>query len=145
MSEAQPGAWTTASLQAALSDPAYADLMTIERIGGSDPVLVVRMREHGDLAILATVGEEQIVVATLLWPVDDQENQSEFNTFLLKAQKLVPLSNFAITEVDGRDFYELIGELSSESRLTTIVQELTVLAENALSAASELREAFAAA
>jgi uncharacterized protein YjfI (DUF2170 family) len=30
--------------------------------------------------------------------------------FLLKAQKMVPLSNFAITEIEGREFYELIGD-----------------------------------
>ncbi|MCE7796193.1 YjfI family protein [Sphingobium sufflavum] len=145
MSEAQPGAWTTTSLLAALSGPDYAEEFQVERLDGSDPVLVVRMIEHGDLSILLNVGEEQIVAATLLWPVDEQPDAAAFNIFILKAQKLVPLSNFAITEVGGRDYYELMGELSTESRLSTIVLELKVLAENAISAAGELREAFAAA
>ena len=57
---------------------------------------------------------------------------------------MVPLSNFAITEVEGRDYYELIGELSAESSLSMILLELRVLAENAISAASDLRDAFAA-
>ena len=83
-------------------------------------------------------------MSTLLWPVDEQQDAPAFNAFLLKAQKLVPLSNFAITDVDGRDYYELIGELSAESNLSTILLELRVLAENAISAASELRDAFAA-
>ncbi len=145
MSEAQPGAWTTTSLFTALSGPAYVDDFRVERPDGGVPVLVVRMIEHGDLSILLTVGEAQIVVATLLWPVDEQADTAAFNVFLLKAQKLVPLSNFAITEIGGRDYYELMGELSTESSLSTIVQELKVLAENAISAAGELREAFAAA
>lgn len=145
MSDAQPGAWTTSSLFTALSGPEHAGEFQVERIEGSSPVLVVRMLDHGDLSILLSVGEEQIVVATLLWPVDEQPDTAAFNTFLLKAQKLVPLSNFAISEVDGRDYYELMGELSTESRLSTIVLELKVLAENAISAAGELREAFAAA
>ncbi len=57
---------------------------------------------------------------------------------------MVPLSNFAITELDGRDYYELIGELSIESSLRNVVLELRVLAENAISAASDLRDEFAA-
>lgn len=145
MSEVQPGAWTTSSLLSALSAADYADEFAVERLNGSEPVLAVRMIEQGDLPILLSVGEEQIVAATLLWPVDEQPDAAAFNSFLLKAQKLVPLSNFAITEVDGRDYYELMGELSTESRLSTIVQELRVLADNAIAAAGELREAFAAA
>lgn len=145
MNEAQPGAWTTSSLLTALSTPDYAEEFAVERLNGSEPVLAVRMIEQGDLPILLSVGEEQIVAATLLWPVDEQPDVAAFNSFLLKAQKLVPLSNFAITEVDGRDYYELMGELSTESRLSTIVQELRVLADNAIAAAGELREAFAAA
>jgi uncharacterized protein YjfI (DUF2170 family) len=102
------------------------------------------MRDHGDLSIFLSVAGEQIVVSTLLWPVDEQENADAFNLFILKAQKLVPLSNFAITEVDGRDYYELIGELSIESSLRMIVLELRVLAENAIAAADDLRTEFAA-
>ena len=35
--------------------------------------------------------------------------------YLLKAQKIVPLSNFGITTVDGRDYYELMGEIASKT------------------------------
>ncbi len=80
-----------------------------------------------------------------MWPVAEMDDPAAFNHFLLKAQKLVPLSNFAITEVDGREYYELIGELSIESTLRTILIELRVLAHNALDAAADLRHAFAAA
>ncbi len=55
----------------------------------------------------------------------------------------MPLSNFAITEVDGAEYYELIGELPASSSLEMIVIELRVLAENAIAAARDLREAFA--
>ena len=50
----------------------------------------------------------------LLWPVDEQADRHAFNEFLLKAQKLVPLSNFGITTVGGRDYYELFGELAHD-------------------------------
>ena len=139
-----PRAWTVSSLAEALAGPDLADEFSVERIEGAEPVLRVTMRNQGDLSIFLSVAGEQIVVSTLLWPVDEQANADAFNRFILKAQKLVPLSNFAITEVDGRDYYELIGELSIESSLRMIVLELRVLAENAIAAADDLRAEFAA-
>lgn len=144
LNDQAPGMWTIESLSEALGRAELADEIGVERIEGAEPVLVARMRRHGDLPIFASLAGEQIVVSTLLWPVDEQDDAPAFNAFLLKAQKLVPLSNFAITDVDGRDYYELIGELSAESNLSMILLELRVLAENAISAASDLRDAFAA-
>lgn len=144
VSDGSPKVWTTSSLATALADPAYRDVLTAELVELAEPVLRVTMHDHGDLGIFVSCAGEQIVVSTLLWPVDEQPDADAFNRFLLKAQKLVPLSNFAITDVDGRDYYELIGELSIESNLRLIVLELRVLAENALSAASDLRTEFAA-
>ncbi|MBD8677787.1 YjfI family protein [Sphingomonas sp. CFBP 13720] len=139
-----PRGWTTGTLADALSDATLADELSVERIEQAEPVLKLTMHDFGDLAVFASVGGDQIVVSTLLWPVDEQEDQTAFNRFLLKTQKLVPLSNFAIAEVDGREYYELIGELSVESRLSTILIELRVLAQNAIDAASDLRTEFAA-
>lgn len=135
-------AWTIEGLADALrgQDDAFA----VEAVGGEDPVLQIIMREHGDLAVFLSAAGDQIVVSTLLWPVDEQEDADAFNRFILKAQKVVPLSNFAITEVDGRDYYELIGELAAQSPIEMIVLELRVLADNAISAADDLRTAFAA-
>ena len=145
MTESAPQHWTAESLSEAIRNCDAGDEISVSAPDGSDNVIVASMRSHGDLTIYISVSGEQIVVSTLLWPVDEQENEAEFNRFILKAQKVVPLSNFAITEADGRDYYELIGELSSDSNIATILLELRVLAENAISAASELREAFAAA
>jgi uncharacterized protein YjfI (DUF2170 family) len=130
------------SLMEAIRSSEDGDRIALSASGGD--VIVAAMRDYGDLTIYLSAGAEQIVVSTLLWPCDEQENADEFNRFILKAQKVVPLSNFAIADVDGREYYELIGELSSNSDIATILLELRVLAENAISAASELREAFAA-
>jgi hypothetical protein len=119
--------------------------MTARVLEGTDPVLQITMNEFGDLPIFLSVGSEQIVVSALLWPVDEQENQAAFNVFLLKAQKLVPLSNFGITTVSERDYYEIFGELSCKTTLQTVVIELRMLAENAIRAADELRQNFASA
>lgn len=144
MTDVAPRAWTVSGLAEALGSPDLAEELAVERIEGAEPVLRVMMRGHGDLSIFLSLAGEQIVVSTLLWPVDEQPNADAFNRFILKAQKLVPLSNFAITEVDGRDYYELIGELSVESSLRMITLELRVLAENAIAAADDLRTEFSA-
>lgn len=133
--------WTIDGLATALAAPDHAGELDVARIGD---VLRVEMHGHGELAIFVSCAGEQIVVSTLLWPVAEMADVAAFNHFLLKAQKLVPLSNFAITEVDGREYYELIGELSVESPLATVLIELRVLAENAISAAADLRHEFAA-
>lgn len=137
-------AWTVRSLKTALSDGA-GEAMTARVVEGADPILLVTLHEHGDLEIFVSVSDQQIAASVLLWPVDEQKDRHAFNEFLLKAQKLVPLSNFGISTVGGRDYYELFGELAPTSSLDDIHTELRVLAENALEAASDLRSSFAAA
>lgn len=140
-------AWTVRTLKAALDDsaPVRDGEFGLRIVEGADPVLLVTMRQHGDLEAFVNVSDEQIAASVLLWPCDEQADRAAFNEFLLKAQKLVPLSNFGIATVDGRDFYELFGELATNSPLHTIETELRALADNAIEAASDLRAAFAAA
>jgi uncharacterized protein YjfI (DUF2170 family) len=137
--------WTASSLKQALdgSDAVTSGEISVRSIEGDDPVLLATMHEHGDLEIFINVSEAQIAASVLLWPCDEQADRAGFNEFLLKAQKLVPLSNFGIATVDGRDFYELFGELATESSLATVLIEIRALAENALDAATDLRSAFA--
>jgi len=134
-------AWTVRSLKTALSD-GFSDAMTARVVEGADPILLVTMHDHGDLEIFVSVSDQQIAASVLLWPVDEQKDAAAFNEFLLKAQKLVPLSNFGISTVGERDYYELFGELATTSSLDDILIELRVLAENAIEAASDLRSSF---
>lgn len=137
-------AWTAATLRSVLetTDLLREGELTARVLESADPVLLVTMHEYGDLPIYASAGPLQMVLSVILWPVDEQENQDAFNTFLLKAQKLVPLSNFGISTVEDRDYYELFGEIASTTTLDTIVIELRTLAENAINAAGDLRESF---
>lgn len=139
--------WSVQSLAQALTETRLLrdGELTARVLEGADPVLQITMHEFGDLPIFLSVGAEQIVVSALMWPVDEQKDQAAFNVFLLKAQKLVPLSNFGITTVAGRDYYELFGELSCKTTLQTVIIELRMLAENAIRAASDLRDHFHAA
>lgn len=140
-------AWTIRTLKAALDGTAAVTSgeFSVRVIEGADPVLLATMHLQGDLEVFVNVSEAQIAASVLLWPCDEQADRPAFNEFLLKAQKLVPLSNFGIATVDGRDFYELFGELATTSSLDTIVIELRTLAENAIEAATDLRDAFAPA
>jgi uncharacterized protein YjfI (DUF2170 family) len=139
--------WSVQSLAQALTETRLLrdGELTARVLEGAEPVLQITMHEFGDLPIFLSVGAEQVVVSALMWPVDEQKDQAAFNVFLLKAQKLVPLSNFGITTVAGRDYYEIFGELTCKTTLQTVIIELRMLAENAIRAADELRENFAAA
>jgi len=139
--------WSVKSLAQALTETRLLrdGELTARVLEGTEPVLQITMHEFGDLPIFLSVGAEQIVVSALMWPVDEQKDQAAFNVFLLKAQKLVPLSNFGITTVGGRDYYEVFGELSCKTTLQTVIIEVRMLAENAIRAAEELRENFSAA
>ena len=139
--------WSVKSLAQALTESRLVreGEMTARVLEGAEPVLQISMHEFGDLPIFLSVGADQIVVSALMWPVDEQENTEQFNVFLLKAQKLVPLSNFGITTVAGRDYYEVFGELSCKTTLQTVIIELRTLADNAIRAAGDLRDNFNAA
>src|SRR3546814_9191518 len=104
-------AWTVRTLKTALdrSDAAAAGEFSARIVEGTDPVLLVTMHSQGDLEIFVNVSEAQIAASVLLWPCDEQPDRAAFNEFLLKAQKLVPLSNFGISTVGERDYYEQIG------------------------------------
>ena len=138
--------WTVPAIKTALesSDLVREGEMTVRVLEGAEPVMLATMHEYGDLPIYLSVGGAQIVCSVLLWPVAEQVDAPRFNEFLLKAQRIVPLSNFAITNVGGEDVYELMGELSCKTTLQTILIELRTLAENAIDATG-LRETFDAA
>ncbi|WP_372706184.1 YjfI family protein [Brevundimonas sp.] len=138
-------AWTVPAIRAALdASPLVREgELTLRIIEGAEPVLLATMHDYGDLPIYLSVGGAQIVCSVLLWPVAEQGDRHAFNEFLLKAQRVVPLSNFAITSVNDQDVYELMGELSCNTALQTILIELRTLAENAIDATG-LRETFGA-
>ena len=135
--------WTVPAIKTAFDDSTLIrdGEMTLRVLEGAEPVLLATMHEYGDLPIYLSVGGAQIVCSVLLWPVSEQADAARFNEFLLKAQRVVPLSNFAITTVGGEDVYELMGELSCKTTLQTILIELRTLAENAIDATA-LRETF---
>jgi uncharacterized protein YjfI (DUF2170 family) len=134
--------WTTEALLEALAQSSVAIEGGIEvsLVEGTDPGILVTMREFGDLPRLMSVSGSQIIVDTLLWPVNEVEDSAGFNAMILKTHKLFPLSTFGIVAgPDGRDYYELFGSLSAGSILESVIFEIETLADNALQAAEAYR------
>jgi len=134
--------WTTQSLYEALaqSEPGKEGTIEAELIEGTDPGILIIMKEFGDLPLLMSVSGSQIIIDTLLWPVDDVDDSAAFNTMILKTHKLFPLSTFGIRSgVDGRDYYEMFGSLSAGSVLESVIFEFETLADNAIQAAEAYR------
>lgn len=130
--------WTTETLYEALSqsEPALGNAFDVELIEGTDPSILITMSEFGDLPLILSVSGSQIIVDTLLWPVDEVDDQAAFNTMILKTHKIFPLSTFGIqTGPDGREFYEMFGSLSAGSVLESVIFEIETLADNAMQAA----------
>lgn len=130
--------WTTQSLFEALgqSEPAKDGAFEVELVEGADPGILITMSEFGDLPLLMSVSGSQIIVDTLLWPVDDVDDTAELNNLILKTHKLFPLSTFGIRSgLDGQDYYEMFGSLSAGSILESIIFEIETLADNAIQAA----------
>ena len=132
------GNWTTETLHRALaeSEAADEDVIKVELVAGIDPGILVTMAEFGDLPLLMSVSGSQILVETLLWPVDEVKDTAAFNDLILKTHKLLPLSAFGIRQgPDGKDYYEMFGSLSAGSILAAVLFEIETLADNAMQAA----------
>ncbi len=143
----EDGNWTTEKLPEALarSAPAGDGAIKVELVEGTDPGILVTMTEFGDLPLLMSVSGGQILVDTLLWPVEEVDNAAAFNEMILKTHKLLPLSTFGIRQgPDGKDYYEMFGSLSAGSILESVLFEIETLADNAMQAAeayqSELKD-----
>jgi uncharacterized protein YjfI (DUF2170 family) len=133
------GNWTTETLYQALeqSEPAGEGAFNVELVEGTDPGILITMTEFGDLPLLMSVSGSQILVDTLLWPVDEVNDPAAFNNLILKTHKLLPLSTFGIRAgPDGREYYEMFGSLSAGSILESIIFEIETLADNAMQAAA---------
>ena len=131
--------WTTETLYEALaqSETAGAGGIEVELVEGTDPGILITMTEFGDLPLLMSVSGSQILVDTLLWPVDEVSDPAAFNEMIMRTHKLLPLSTFGIRQgPDGREYYEMFGSLSAGSILESILFEIETLADNAMQAAA---------
>lgn len=135
-----PGGWDIASLTSLFaSDPEELGDVDVSVEPGSD-VLRITLKERGGLDVLMVASGEQILCSALLTPCESVPQRTHFERRALSVHKLIPLSNFGIAQIDGTEWYELFGALSSRSTAETLVEEVAVLAANAVEAAEWIGE-----
>ncbi len=136
--------WDIASLtELFASDPEALGDVDVAVAEGSD-VLQITLKERGGLSVLMVASGEQVLCSVLLIAADAIPGRPAFERTLLSVHKLIPLSNFGITSIEGTEWYELFGALSSRSDADALVEEVAVLAANAADAAEWISEWIAA-
>ncbi|EGT0661549.1 DUF2170 family protein [Citrobacter werkmanii] len=106
----------------------------------NDHSLIIKMNDYGDLPLSILLTSRQIIIETVICPVSSIHQQNEFNLFLLRNQKLLPLSSVGISRVQQDEYYVAFGALSLNSSLDDVVLEMTTLADNALDLAEITEE-----
>lgn len=135
--------WKVGQLASALaaSEEVLGGQMSIAFLpsGDSDSVIQVTLHDCGDLVVLLGVSELEIQATVVLDPVASIRDGAAFEHNLLRANKLLPLSTFGITEVNGVEHYEIFGQLSGGSELEEIIEEIETLGRNAIEAAEMIQ------
>jgi uncharacterized protein YjfI (DUF2170 family) len=106
-------------------------------------IILATMEEHGDLPILISVGESQIVMKVDLYPVSAAVNPARINEAFLRMNDTLPMSNVSIYDnADGEAIYALSGQMAASTIFENIVLELDILAENALELHEVAKDGF---
>ena len=136
--------WRVGQLASALaaSEEALGGRMSVSFVDGSeaDGVVQITLHECGDLVVLLGISELEIQATVVLDPVASIKDNAAFDHSLLKANKLLPLSTFGITEINGVEHYEIFGQLSGGSEIEEIIEEIETLGRNALEAAEMIED-----
>ncbi|MBL4785889.1 MAG: DUF2170 family protein [Cohaesibacteraceae bacterium] len=112
--------------------------ITITKLDGATPIIQAVVQDVNEFPIMITVGEEQILMITQLWGIDEiiDGKADELNAVLLRANLPVPLSSFSIMG----DRYVIFGALSINTNVTEITEEIFTLAENVIDALEFCKE-----
>ena len=136
--------WTTDALGQALaaSDFALSGSGVVEVIQGAEPAISVSLPEFGDLAIQLAVAGGQIFVSTPLYPRNEVADKARLDELALRLNPMNPLSNLGIAKIDNQDWYIVFGELSAQSSLENVIEEIETLADNTIEAAEAFQDAL---
>tara|TARA_B100000508_G_scaffold140448_1_gene141477 strand:+ start:8386 stop:8808 length:423 start_codon:yes stop_codon:yes gene_type:complete len=84
------------------------------------------------------VGDTQITVSSVLFPVSDVADTAKLNDEILRTHQFVPLSTISINVIEVVEYYVAFGALSVDSKTDVIVEEVDTLLSNV----PELVEAY---
>ena len=129
-------AWTPQVLTKALTNFHGLNIDIIS----NEQSLITKMNDYGDLLLSILFTSRQMIIETVICPVNNIQHQDAFNLFLLRNQKLLPLSSVGISRVRQDEYYVAFGALSLNSTLEDVVLEMTTLVDNALDLAEITEE-----
>lgn len=129
-------AWTPQVLTKALTNFHGLNIDIIS----NEQSLIIKMNDYGDLLLSILFTSRQMIIETVICLVNNIQHQDAFNLFLLRNQKLLPLSSVGISRVRQDEYYVAFGALSLNSTLEDVVLEMTTLVDNALDLAEITEE-----
>ncbi|QLR74732.1 DUF2170 family protein [Citrobacter freundii] len=129
-------AWTPQVLTKALTNFHGLNIDIIS----NEQSLIIKMNDYGDLLLSILFTSRQMIIETVICPVNNIQHQDAFNLFLLRNQKLLPLSSVGISRVRQDEYYVAFGALSLNSTLEDVVLEMITLVDNALDLAEITEE-----
>lgn len=128
--------WIPQALASALQQAAELNV----KIDYNDHSFIIIMNDYGDLRLNVLFTSRQIIIETIICPLSAIQRQDLFNAFILRHQKLLPLSSVAISRLKNDEYYVAFGALSLNSSLEDVVLEIATLAANALNLAELIEQ-----
>ena len=128
--------WIPQALASALQQAAELNV----KIDYNDHSFIIIMNDYGDLRLNVLFTSRQIIIETIICPLSAILRQDLFNAFILRHQKLLPLSSVAISRLKNDEYYVAFGALSLNSSLEDVVLEIATLAANALDLAELIEQ-----
>lgn len=128
--------WIPQALASALQKAAELNV----KIDYNDHSFIIIMNDYGDLRLNVLFTSRQIIIETIICPLSAIQRQDLFNAFILRHQKLLPLSSVAISRLKNDEYYVAFGALSLNSSLEDVVLEIATLAANALDLAELIEQ-----
>lgn len=128
--------WIPQALASALQQAAELNV----KIDYNDHSFIIIMNDYGELQLNVLFTSRQIIIETIICPLSAIQRQDLFNAFILRHQKLLPLSSVAISRLKNDEYYVAFGALSLNSSLEDVVLEIATLAANALDLAELIEQ-----
>lgn len=128
--------WIPRALASALQQAAELNV----KIDYNNHSFIIIMNDYGNLRLNVLFTSRQIIIETIICPLSAIQRQDLFNAFILRHQKLLPLSSVAISRLKNDEYYVAFGALSLNSSLEDVVLEIATLAANALNLAELIEQ-----
>ena len=107
---------------------------------GVDPVLQVRLEDHGGLLIVVAIAGDVIIAQATLWPESMVKDTASFNRQVMLSEKLFGLANISLERApDGTIHYVAYGALRAQSTAEDIAYEIEALGHSVLEIAETFR------